>query len=399
MNKPVSAMMVMGSRQSTIVCGRVSAANGRTRKMLFRDTNSSAFELEIRGHARENEALLTPDTASVPFGGEVVARHHFKLGGSSRRYTFLEYARHWPEREVGQWQENLVESRTGKKSRSIELIRNLNEKARISEVCDLSDLLLLPALTWPALLAPDQDTVAAIRGICLHVWHIVAAACACSSSIGYFRLSSAPAGTPPLPNGAVPSLHPRKAPTLYRKLEALRSPWRATYLEFECRGVGIVEQRFLGTSSESHLHSSDAWDTTFKPIPLLATLHDTYEKAMLGGRQNDLAVGFGAFTAMLHLGVVVRADSPEPLSIFIPNLGSAHVQRGLLVRGNELEEGFGVLRRRLTFTLPRVAIACGVARPCPSASRAPPYPSTRGRSPVWMGPAHSIGMLSAVTSG
>ncbi|KAH9015176.1 hypothetical protein EDB84DRAFT_1634957 [Lactarius hengduanensis] len=44
--------------------------------------------------------------------------------------------------------------------------------------------------------------------------------------------------------------------------------------------------------------SSDAWSTTFNPIPFLATLRDVYEKMVSGGGQNDGAVEFGAFTEM-----------------------------------------------------------------------------------------------------
>ncbi|KAH9011792.1 hypothetical protein EDB84DRAFT_1239862, partial [Lactarius hengduanensis] len=51
--------------------------------------------------------------------------------------------------------------------------------------------------------------------------------------------------------------------------------------------------------------SSNAWSTTFNPIPFMATLCDVCEKAVLGGGQNDKVVEFGAFTTMLHLRISV----------------------------------------------------------------------------------------------
>ncbi|KAH9003003.1 hypothetical protein EDB86DRAFT_2826816 [Lactarius hatsudake] len=61
---------------------------------------------------------------------------------------------------------------------------------------------------------------------------------------------------------------------------------------------------------------------------------------VLGGRQGDKAVEFEAFTAMLHSCIVVCADGAD-LFRFHPKFGLDPCPEGLLVKGNELEEGRG----------------------------------------------------------
>ncbi|KAH8997187.1 hypothetical protein EDB86DRAFT_933965 [Lactarius hatsudake] len=86
--------------------------------------------------------------------------------------------------------------------------------------------------------------------------------------------------------------------------------------------------------------SSDAWGTTFNPIPFLATLRDIYEKTVLGGGQNDEVVEFGTFTAMLHSRIVVRADGAVFFRLY-PEFELGPCPEGLLVTGDELDEGRG----------------------------------------------------------
>ncbi|KAH9010621.1 hypothetical protein EDB85DRAFT_2083308 [Lactarius pseudohatsudake] len=86
--------------------------------------------------------------------------------------------------------------------------------------------------------------------------------------------------------------------------------------------------------------SSNTWGTTFNPIPFLATLRDVYEKAVLGGGQNDEAVEFGTFTAMLHSRIVVRADGAVFFRLY-PEFELGPCPEGLFVKGDELDEGRG----------------------------------------------------------
>jgi hypothetical protein len=83
---------------------------------------------------------------------------------------------------------------------------------------------------------------------------------------------------------------------------------------------------------------TDASGTTFDPIPFLATLRDVYKKVVLGSRQKDEVMEFGAFMEMLHSRISVRADGPVLFRLY-PEFALGSCPEELIVKDSE--EGGG----------------------------------------------------------